>query len=93
MSMALDTIEAEVMNLSASERSYLLDRLTASLAADADIQAAWAAEAARRSAQIDSGEVETIPGDVVFANLFAKLKDISSVHGRRSIHEQSSHLL
>jgi Putative addiction module component len=74
MSIALDTIEAEVMNLSASKRSYLLDRLTVSLKDDATIQTAWAAEAVRRDAQIESGEVEPIPGDVVFAKLFAKLK-------------------
>jgi hypothetical protein len=49
MNMALTTIEAEVMNVSASERTYLLDRLTASLAGDADSQAASAAEAARRN--------------------------------------------
>lgn len=49
MSMALTTIEAAVMSLSASERAYLLDRLTASLAADADIQAASAAEATKRN--------------------------------------------
>jgi hypothetical protein len=74
MSMTLDTIEAEVMNLSTSERSHLLDRLIASLGGDADIQAAWVREAARRDAQIDAGEVETIPGDEVFAKLYAKLK-------------------
>jgi hypothetical protein len=38
-----------------------------------DTQAAWAKEAARRDAQIDAGEVETIPGEVVFAKLYAKL--------------------
>ncbi len=74
MGMALDLIEAEVMNLSHSERTHLLERLTASLCGDADIQVAWTNEAARRDAQIEAGEVACIPGDQVFAKLFAKLK-------------------
>ena len=48
-------------------------QLLASLGDDADTQAAWDKEAARRDAQIDAGEVETIPGEVVFAKLYAKL--------------------
>lgn len=41
---------------------------------EAEIQTAWANEAARRDAQIEAGEVACIPGDQVFAKLFAKLK-------------------
>lgn len=74
MSMALDLIEAKVMNLSQSERAHLLERLTASLCGDADIQTAWANEAAKRDAQIEAGEVVCIPGEQVFAKLFAKLQ-------------------
>ena len=38
----------------------------------AEIDAAWAAEIERRLAQVDSGEVETIPYETVIAELRAK---------------------
>jgi len=34
----------------------------------------WAVESERRAAQIEGGEVETVPGDVVFERLLKKLK-------------------
>ena len=53
MSIPLDTLEAEVLKLPAGARSRLLDRLIASLEADADIEEAWAFESERRDAEVD----------------------------------------
>jgi len=39
-----------------------------------EVAAAWDAEIERRIAQIDSGEVETIPFEQVMAGLRAKLR-------------------
>jgi len=38
-------------------------------ATDAVVDAAWAAEAQRRLAELRSGEVEAVPGEVVFARI------------------------
>ena len=56
MSIPLDTLEAEVLKLPAGARSRLLDRLIASLEADAGIEEAWALEAERRDAEVDEGK-------------------------------------
>ena len=73
MTIALDVLEAEVLNLSALQRSHLLDRLIASLDADPEIQQAWAVEAERRDADIDSGKVALVSGEAVVARLRATL--------------------
>ena len=59
MSIPLDTLEAEVLKLSAGARSHLLDRLIASLETDSEIEEAWALEAERRDAEVEEGKVET----------------------------------
>ena len=58
------------------ERLSLVDRLIASLnlPTQAEIDRLWAAEAERRLAQIDRGEVELIPGEQVFADIRAKYR-------------------
>ena len=42
MTMPLDALEAEVLNLPPLQRSHLLDRLITSLETDPEIQEAWA---------------------------------------------------
>jgi len=74
MSTPLAVLEAEILSLSADERSRLLDRLIASLDNDPDIQEAWIQEATRRAAEIDSGEAKLIPGEQVLAELRSRLK-------------------
>jgi putative addiction module component (TIGR02574 family) len=74
MSIPLDTLEAEVLKLPAGARSHLLDRLIASLGADAEIEEAWAIEAERRDAEVDAGKVATVPGAEVLDRLRAELR-------------------
>ncbi|MCC6210742.1 MAG: addiction module protein [Burkholderiales bacterium] len=62
------------MQLSPQERADLADRLWISIDTPEAVAAAWDAEVARRIAQIDSGEVETIPQEQVMAELRAKLR-------------------
>lgn len=54
-------IEAQALQLSADERTRLVDRLLASLPADAEVDAAWAAEARRRLDELEAGAVAEIP--------------------------------
>ncbi len=41
---------------------------------DTDIKQAWIQEALAREAEIDSGEVEMLPAEEVFASLYAALQ-------------------
>ena len=52
---SLSKIEAEALQLSAEERVRLADRLLASVAADPDIEQAWAEEIERRLAEAEAG--------------------------------------
>lgn len=74
MSLTYEQIAAEAMQLSPQERADLADRLWISVDTPEAVAAAWDAEVARRIAQIDSGEVETIPQEQVMAELRAKLR-------------------
>lgn len=74
MTMTLDAIETEVMNLNTEDRSRLLDRLISSLDSDAAILAEWEAEAGRRDAEVDAGQVQLVPLDDALAALYAKLQ-------------------
>ena len=74
MTMTLDAIETEVMNLNTEDRSHLLDRLISSLDSDATMLAEWDAEAERRDAEVDAGQVQLVPLDDALAALYAKLQ-------------------
>ncbi len=74
MTMTLDALESEVLNLPAAARSHLMNRLIASLDADPDIQAEWEAEAGRRDAEIASGQAKLIAGEEAVARLRAQLR-------------------
>jgi putative addiction module component (TIGR02574 family) len=71
MSITIEAVEAEALQLSTVERARLVERLIASLDADPDVEDAWAAEVERRQAQIESGVVALLPG----AETLAKLRD------------------
>ena len=73
MTIALDVLEAEVLQLSVLQRSHLLDRLIISLDTDPQIQQAWALEAERRDADIDAGKVGLVSGQAVVERLRATL--------------------
>ena len=74
MSSTLEVLEAEALQLSATERARLVDRLIASLDNDPAVEDAWAAEVERRNAEIESGTVSLIPGPKALANLKAEFR-------------------
>jgi hypothetical protein len=69
MSIELEVLQAQVLRLSATDRARLLDRLIASLDTDVGAEAAWDALADEREANLDSGQVNLIPLEVVVARL------------------------
>ncbi len=73
MTTTIETLEAEVLKLAPSERSRLLERLIISLDEDAEVEEAWAKEADRRQAELDSGAVKAVPGDQMMERLRARL--------------------
>jgi Putative addiction module component len=74
MSLPLDALESQVMNLAPSDRSHLLDRLIASLEMDSDIDEAWTLEAARRDIEAQTGQDSPLSGSTVVARLLAKIQ-------------------
>jgi putative addiction module component (TIGR02574 family) len=69
MTPTVETVEAEALQLTPAERALLVERLIASLDADPEIEAAWAAEVERRHAEIESGDVTLLPGPETLAQL------------------------
>jgi putative addiction module component (TIGR02574 family) len=77
VAIPLDELKREAAKLSESERATLARVLIESLdpvAADDDVERAWREEIERRVGQINRGEVELIPGDVVFARVRQQLR-------------------
>jgi len=76
MARPLSQIEKEVRSLSTAEKEALLRVLWEELdgPADPEVEAAWLREVSRRSAEIDSGAVQTVPADEVFSRLHSQLK-------------------
>jgi len=67
MPLTLDQIAEEAMQLPASSRLLLADKLVESLETEDldEIQGLWAVEAIRRRDEIRSGKVNPIPGEQV----------------------------
>ncbi|MEI6450417.1 MAG: addiction module protein [Actinomycetes bacterium] len=74
MANRLESLEAEALQLTASERAAFAQVLLASLDEDAEIEEAWAAETERRIADIESGTVQVIPIADALAQVRASLK-------------------
>lgn len=74
MSTNLEALESEVLRLTVPDRIRLLDRVVASLDADAVRDAAWDAIAAQRDAEIEFGGATETSVDDVVARLEAELK-------------------
>jgi len=72
MTSTLETLQAEVLRLSPADRARLLDRLVASLDADASAEAAWDELADRREAELGSGAAEAVDLEVAVARLEAR---------------------
>jgi len=67
MHSAAENLELAALALPAGDRARLAKVLIESLDQDPEIEAAWNAEIRRRVAQVESGEVDLIPADEVFA--------------------------
>lgn len=74
MAMREEEIEAAAMQMTKSSRARLAGMLLGSLDDEDEIENAWDEEIERRVREIDSGEVELIPGEQVMAELRALLK-------------------
>jgi putative addiction module component (TIGR02574 family) len=74
MSSTVEALEVEALQLSATGRARLIERLIASLDVDPGVEDAWAAEVERRNAEIESGAVSLIPGPNAVAKLKAEFR-------------------
>lgn len=74
MSLTLEALEREVLQLPPADRARLLDRVVASLDADSVRDAAWDAVAAKRDAEIGAGHTTEVPVEEVLARLRAELQ-------------------
>ena len=74
MPTVTDKVVDDSLSLPANERLGLVEKLLYSLnlPTQGEIDTLWAEEAERRVAEIDSGEVELIPGEKVFAKIRQK---------------------
>ena len=76
MSVTLDVLQAQVLNLPKADRSRLLDRLVASLDVDVDVdvdaEAQWEQLAAQREAEIESAAVTSVALEDAMARLRAR---------------------
>ncbi len=71
MSLTLDQLAEEAMQLPSASRALLAERMVESLdfAETEVIQKLWAEEAIRRRDEIRSGRVQPIPGEQVLAEV------------------------
>ena len=76
MGRKLELLEAEALQLSASERAAFAQVLLASLDEDAELEEAWAMETERRISDIESGTVQTISIADALAQVRASLISI-----------------
>jgi len=74
MSGALETLEAQALQLTPEERVQLADRLIASVFEDHDVEEAWAVEVERRIAEIESGRSKLLPATEAIARARAAIK-------------------
>lgn len=75
MARPVEQIAAEALELGEKDRAQLVHRLLLSLEPavedQAEVEKAWIEEALRRDAEMESGEVEGIPGEEVFRRIRA----------------------
>jgi putative addiction module component (TIGR02574 family) len=87
MARGTDEVFADALGLPLEARAELARSLLASLEGEEEglvaleLAAEWRDEISRRAAEIDAGEVELIPGEVVFREAFERLQ---AVRERRS---------
>ena len=73
MSTTLEALAVEVLRLPPEDRSRLLDRLIDSLDVEKVLDQAWDDEAARRSAEMASGQSIAVDGRAAVARLKAQV--------------------
>lgn len=66
-------LEAQALSLPPEDRAHLLERLIASFEPESRVQGAWIAEALRREAQANAGEVNMVPGPEALARMRARI--------------------
>ena len=69
MNITLETLQAEILRLPASDRTRLLDSLIASLDADAEVEAAWDALADKREQAMEGAAADWVPLEDALARL------------------------
>ncbi|MEW5928215.1 MAG: addiction module protein [Gemmatimonadota bacterium] len=78
MSVPLEKVEAEALELPPRERALLAHRLIASLDGEdedpAEVERAWEEEIRRRVDEYRSGAVQAVPASEVFAKARARLR-------------------
>ena len=72
MTRTLEALQAEVLRLPPTDRARLLDRLIASLDADAESEAAWDQLAHQRDEELETGVIQAVPLEEVVARLEAR---------------------
>ncbi len=77
MAIVADKVFDNALSLPSDARMILVERLPKSLnlPTQAEIDSLWAEEAERRISQIDRGDVDLIPGEVVFAKIRQKYQE------------------
>ncbi len=75
MTVLTSKLADQLLSLPCEDRIFLVDQLLKSLNAPSseDIDQLWAKEAERRLDELESGKVETIPGDQVFNKIRKRL--------------------
>ena len=69
MNPSVEMLEAEALRLSPADRARLVARLMASLDGEPGAEEAWAEEVERRNAEVDSGAVSLVPGNMALDEL------------------------
>lgn len=70
-----DELISEAISLPIEVRLQVVEKILESLnPSHKDIDELWAIEAERRVAEIEKGEVQTVPGDEIFRKLHDRLK-------------------
>lgn len=73
MSLTYQQVTQAAMQLRPDERVDLAEKLWGSVDTPETIAAAWDEEIARRVAQLEAGEVETVPAEQVISELRTQL--------------------
>ncbi len=76
MTAATTKLEEKILSLPCEDRIYLVEKLLKSLNSPSreEVDKVWAEESERRIDEIESGKVQTIPGEQVFQEIRKRIK-------------------